>query len=238
MSAATEIAEREAAEAEAENPDSEEAAEAADAEPQPEPETEPEPEPSSLAVIEDYERKVKSEFTRHENALAKLHPDDWETFLMCPCCMGEGFMQPIPPGEQPDEVWEVVKGISGRQVTGELKHAPYAETCDMCAGYGSVDVGALNTANASLPCRQCAGYGWLDIGPWPLGISPGPNAKKVAPPPVQLAAVPNQAAAPATPWPDYDVPFIPLPGGAADPYHRPAGHPRWGMNQTADGRNL
>lgn len=238
MSAATDLANAEADRVEAENPDSEEAAEAADAEPQPEVETEPEQEPSSHALVEELDRKARSEATRHENALAKLHPDDWDQYTMCPLCIGDGYLLPIPPGQQPDEIWEAVQVLSGHQETGELRHAPYGETCDMCAGYGVVDVGARNPANASLPCRQCSGYGWLDTGPWPLGISPGPNAKKMPPPDAALYAVPSVPAVPQTPWPDYDMPMIPLPGGAPDSWNRPAGHPRWGMNQTADGRNL
>ena len=114
MSSIVERANAEADAAELENPDSEEAAEAAEDEAAAAPEPEPEPEPSSHAVVEDYEKKMKSEATRHENALAKLHPDTWDKFTMCPLCIGEGFLEPIAPGNQPDELWEAIKVMAGR----------------------------------------------------------------------------------------------------------------------------
>lgn len=238
MTTPLEIAEREAAEAEAEFPDSEEAAEAADNEPPAEPEPEPEAEKSSLTVIEDLDKKLRSEATRHENALAKLHPDDWDSFAMCPLCIGDGFLQPIGQGEMPDQIWEAVTVLAGRAQTGELRSAPFSELCDVCGGLGIVDTHAGAAAMPTPTCRNCAGYGWLDLDSPAPGYPPAPNAKKNPPASQALAAVPEPVAATVTPWPDYDVPFVPFPGGQADPYNRPAGHPRWGLPTTADGRQL
>jgi hypothetical protein len=238
VSAATEIAEREALEAEAENPDAE-APEPLEGDPAPvEPEPEPEPEPSSQTVVEAADKRFTTEAKRHENALAKLHPDDWDTFAMCPLCIGDGFLTPIAPGEMPDQIWEAVTVLSGRVQTGELQTAPYAEVCETCAGYGMVLTGARNETNASLPCRTCAGYGWLDLG---QPQTPGqiiPNAKKVPPAPAALVSVPGYAQPPREPYPDSGIEFQPFIGGANDPYGRPAGHPRWGMPTDANGRQL
>lgn len=238
MSSIVERANAEADAAEAENPDSEEAAEAAEEEAAEQEEAEQEPEPSSLAVVEDYDKKMKSETTRHENALAKLHPDTWDKFAMCPLCIGEGYLEPIAPGEQPDQLWEVITVLSGRQETGELRTAPYAEVCEVCAGYGEVLTGARNDANVKLPCRNCAGYGWLDTG---QPQTPGQiivNAKKVPAAPPALAAVFGYAQTPQEPYPDSHIDYQPFVGGAPDPYGRPAGHPRWGMTSDANGRQL
>lgn len=238
MSAATEIAEREAAAAEAENPDAE-PAEPIEGDPDPEPEPEPDPtEPSSQTVVEDYEKKMKSEATRHENALAKLHPDTWDKFAMCPLCIGEGFLEPIKPGEQPEELWEAITVMAGRFSTNELESAPFAEVCETCKGKGMVLTGAQNETNYALPCRTCAGYGWLDVGPFAPGVQLPPNRKQAPPQPVTLAAVPQYPNAPVEPYPDSAIEFVPFAGGVNDPYGRPAGHPRWGMPTDANGRQL
>lgn len=238
MSAATEIAEREAAEAEAENPD-EEQPEPIEGEPATEEESEPEPsEPSSLAVISELDKKLTAETKRHENALAKLHPEDWDAFTMCPVCIGDGFLRPMAPGEMLPELWEATKVLTGNVTSGELEPAPYAEVCETCKGRGMVLTGAQNETNYALPCRTCSGYGWLDVGPFAPGALLPQNAKKVPPQAVPLAAVPQYQQAPVEPYPDSQLDFVPFAGGINDPYGRPAGHPRWGMNTTTDGRTL
>lgn len=238
MSTIVERANAEADEAEAENPDAEPAEPIEGDEPEPGTEPEPEPEPSSLAVVTDLDKKLTAETKRHENALAKLHPDDWDQFTMCPLCIADGFLRPIAPGELPDQLWEAITVLAGRMETGELRSAPYAEVCETCGGYGEVLTGARNEANVKLPCRNCAGYGWLDTG---QPQTPGQivlNAKKVPPPPPALVAVPGYAQPPSEPYPDSTLDFTPFVGGANDPYGRPAGHPRWGMTQDANGRTL
>lgn len=238
MSAATEIAEREAAEAEAENPDAEvvEAPEPIEGDPVPEPE--PAPEPSSQTVVENADKRFTAEAKRHENALAKLHPEDWDQFTTCPLCIGDGFLTPIQPGEMPDPLWEAVTVLSGRSQSGELETAPFAEVCETCKGRGMVVTGAQNETNYSLPCRTCSGYGWLDVGPFAPGVPHPPNAKKLPPAQPALAAVPQYPNAPVEPFPDSGIDFTPFLGGVNDPYGRPAGHPRWGMDKDANGRQL
>lgn len=238
MSAATEIAEREAAEAEQENPDAE-TPEPIEGEPAPsEPEPEPSPEPSSQTVVENADKRFLAEAKRHENALAKLHPDDWDTFAMCPLCIGDGFLTPIAPGEMPDQIWEAVTVLAGRYDTGELADAPFAELCDVCQGRTVVKTHAVAGDMQQVPCRTCAGFGWLDIGPYsPANMNP-PNKKQVPPAPAPLAAVPGYPAAPQEPYPDSDMEYTPFVGGVPDPYLRPAGHPRWGMTTDKNGRQL
>ncbi len=238
MSSIVERANAEADAAELENPDSEEASEAAEDEAAAEPEPEPEPEPSSHAVVEDYEKKMKSEATRHENALAKLHPDTWDKFAMCPLCIGEGFLEPIQPGAQPDELWEAITVMAGRFDTGELADAPFAEQCEVCKGRTVVSTHAVAGDQRQVNCRNCAGFGWVDIGPYdPANLNP-PNKKKVPVQAVPLAAVNAYPNAPVEPYPDSRIEFQPFQGGIADPYGRPAGHPRWGMTTDANGRQL
>lgn len=238
MSSIVERANAEADAAELENPDSEEAAEAAEDEAAAAPEPEPAPEPSSQKQIEEYERKVKGEATRHENALAKLHPDDWESYAMCPLCVGDGFLTPIPPGELPDVLWEAITVMAGRWNTGGLKKAPFAERCEICDGRGMLDPDANNDANREIVCPTCAGYGWLDTRPPGIGHPVSPNAKKLPPAAPQLVGVPSGLAPAAEPFPDSGMEFVPFPGGVQDEYGRPAGHPRWGLPTTADGRRL
>lgn len=233
-----ERANAEADQAEAENPDAEPAEPIEGDDTPAEPEPEPEPEPSSLKVVEEQDKKLRSEATRHENALAKLHPEDWDQFAMCPLCIGDGFLTPIPPGDMPDMVWEAVTVLAGRFETGELADAPFAELCDVCKGRGVVKTSASATTMPTPTCRACAGYGWLDTDPPAAGFPPPPNAKKVAPAPPALVAVPAYGAQGSTPWPDYDVTFIPIPGAPADTWGRPAGHPRYNLPTTADGRTL
>lgn len=238
MSSIVERANAEADAAELENPDSEEAAEAAEDEAAAAPEPEPVPEPSSQKQIEEYEQKVKGEATRHENALAKLHPDDWESYAMCPLCVGDGFLTPIPPGELPDVLWEAITVMAGRFDTGDLAVAPFAEVCDVCRGAGMLTTGATNQANREIICRNCAGFGWLDIGPPVPGQIQAPNVKKqpVGAPP--LVSVPTGVAPAGEPFPDAGMEFQEFPGGVKDEFGRPAGHPRWGLPTTADGRRL
>lgn len=238
MSTVKELADAEAEAVEAElgpdNPDAEpEVEEEEDAQPEPEPD-----EPSSLELVQEMAKKIGAEAKRHENALAKLRPDDWDQHVMCPLCIGDGYLLPIPPGKQPDEIWEAIRALSGRVDSGALKPAPFAELCEVCGGTGQVDTGASSNTMPTPACRECAGYGWLDLDPPSLGHPPAPNAKKL--PPVggthtgQLYPVP----APAEPWPDHHLSFIPVPGGVPDPWNRPAGHPRWGSDTTEAGAQL
>lgn len=238
MSSIVERANAEADAAELENPDSEEAAEAAEDEAAAAPEPEPAPEPSSQKQIEEYERKVKGEATRHENALAKLHPDDWESYAMCPLCVGDGFLTPIPPGELPDVLWEAITVMAGRFDTGELEEAPYAEQCPTCKGKGQLTTHSLREQQKVQDCRTCMGFGWLDTGTPAPGMPQAPNAKKNPPAPPVLVGAPSGLAPAADPYPDYGMEFVPFPGGVPDEYQRPAGHPRWGLPTTADGRRL
>lgn len=238
MSSIVERANAEADAAEAENPDAEPVEPIAAEDAPPETETEASPEPSSLAVVEELDKKLRSEATRHENALAKLHPEDWDQYTMCPLCIADGFLQPVAPGEMPDQLWEAITVLAGRQDTGELANAPFAEICDVCKGKTVVRTHAVAGDQTQVPCRACAGFGWLDIGPYNAANLNPPNKKQVPLAPAPVAGVNPYPNAPTEPFPDSTIEFTPFVGGVSDPYGRPAGHPRWGMTTDANGRQL
>jgi len=118
----------------------------------PEPETGDEPEPgepdadepeashepqrvkSSETQMLEREKKLKSEDTRHENALKKIYGDDFERQAYCPLCIGQGFLEPIPAGEQPDEIWAAITALSGRTPASEYRHPDELVACERCNG--------------------------------------------------------------------------------------------------------
>ena len=92
----------------------------------------------------------------------------------------------------------------------EYAHAPDTETCQACNGLGEVLTGARNPHNERRACQTCSGQGYV----------------MVATPLAQVASI----GAPAEPYPGYGVAFVPVPGGIEDGWHRPAGHPQWGLD--------
>lgn len=234
----SEIVEREAAEAEAENPDT--PVEGGPA-PSQEPESESEPaepaEPkSSITVDAERDKRLKSEETRHENALKKIYGDAFEHRAFCPLCIGEGFLEPIPAGQQPDEIWEAVKALSGRLDTHELRVPDEYVVCERCAGIGLVGTPALNEHNASIPCKLCESRGYFDL-------SDAMQAAKLRGPIPTPEPAPFQ---PFTHWPDptpaQPVQVISPPHGwdtsgkpGADSWGRWPGHPRFGIDPAANG---
>ena len=176
------------------------------------PEDEPAPaataEPSSLAVVGELNKKYAAETKRHENALAKLHPDDWDQFAMCPLCIGDGFLTPIPEGTIVPELWEAIKALAGKLEDGKFPLASYTEPCQTCDGWGMVRTGAKNDNQRALPCKACNGMGWRD--------KPGE--------PPALSVVPTGGTAPGGYTPP--APVSPV----HDAWGRPAGHERFGID--------
>jgi hypothetical protein len=202
-------------------------------EPAPEPETPVEPEPVDL---EKREKALSSEATRHENALKKAYGDDFEHRAFCPCCLGEGFLEPWAPGAMPDEVWEAVTALSGKMDTGELLTPDYIVRCENCGGYGEVATGAKGGAVRKVPCKRCDSRGWFDTE------DPVHRGK--------LGLAPPQAPAPLVTYPTFHAPEAPAaveapltaPSGwnengrpGADSWGRWPGHPRHGIDPAMGG---
>lgn len=204
-----------------------------------EPETEPEVEariPSSETVMLERDKKLNSEATRHENALKKVYGDDFEHRAFCPLCIGEGFLEPIPPGGQPDEIWEAVKALSGRMEGGEYEHPEELMMCARCNGWGNVSTSAKNEHTAVIPCSACESRGYFDTNNpahrAKLGIAPEPIA-----PPVNLFPVYHDSVTTTA----VEAPLLPPSGWVesgspgADGYGRWPGHPRYGINPASTG---
>ncbi len=191
-----------------------------------EPEAETVPQPGDPAL----EKKHLQEARRHENALAKLHPDDWESHVMCPLCMGDGFLLPIPPGAQPDEIWEAVRALSGRQDTNALNTAPWATVCEICDGAGDVLTGSRKEHQDTMPCKRCNAKGWYD----PSDAQTFTNLQTGAPPAAPaLAVVPGGPQNVPIDGQQYTPPAGWQSGNSVngnDEWGRWQGHPRYGID--------
>lgn len=235
MSAATEIAEREAAEAEAEHPDSEEAAEAADAEQEPEPEPEPEDHGPSERDLAKMGEKVDNEDTRHQRRLAEILGADFEHYKECPLCQVAGWVLPYPPGAVEPLQRAAIMAALGDPPAAELKFAPEAAMCPVCDGHGETLTHSKNSLHMTKVCDPCMGKGWmnkLELTTWTTQQGERERtAHLLANGPTLVPPVGGVAA---EKYPDHAVPFIPAPG-QADQWGRPAGHPMWGSPNRADG---
>lgn len=182
------------------------------------------------------EKQLKREDTRHENALTKLHGDRFAEMAFCPLCLGQGFLEAMPAGAMPDEVWEAVKALAGHLDSGELQHPPELEPCDRCGGIGEVETGAKNEHNWKIPCAKCDGRGYFNtddpVHRGRLGLPPpqvaAPYVPQFAPLPVAVG-VPN--GAPAGPPDTWQGPHSP----GNDSYGRWPGHPRFGIDPANGG---
>lgn len=244
MSQATEIAEREATEAEAEiaaemTPDG-------DGEPEPEP-TEPEPEPaepegepaeadakSSETIAKEKDKKLTSETTRHENALAKIHGDAWVDYNMCPLCIGDGFILPTPAGAMPDPQWEVIQAYAGKIGDRPLKTASWTRVCDDCEGWGVVLTGGRSEHQIEVICKRCEGRGWFDTDTEAQAQRLGTNL-----PPAPVYPIFHQPDAQVT---HNQTPLDQPPDGwhtgpkhGADSWGRWPGHSRYGIDPAVSG---
>lgn len=233
-----EIADREALEAENESENDND-------EPDPEPSGaagapgEPEPEPavaSSQTTVEERDKKLKSEDTRHENALKKIWGDEFAEKAYCPCCLGQGFLSPWPAGAMPDAVWEAVTSLSGRLDAQALNIPDEFQVCGRCNGWGQVGTPSRSEHHAAVPCKHCDSRGYFDLSDAMQAAKlRGPEPAVAAPPPVRFDAWP-------TPTPAEPVQTIKPPDGwkesgspGADTFGRWPGHPRYGIDPSLGG---
>jgi hypothetical protein len=219
----------------------EEADEAARAEGEtPAPRTEGEEPPhvqqSSLAQEKEREKRLKSEDTRHENALKKVWGEAWEEHAYCPLCLGQGFVVPIPAGEQPDEIWEAIKALSGRLDQGAFRHPDELVTCGRCDGYGQVATGAKAEHTSVIPCAHCDARGYFNLNdpihkaklgivdPLPEPVAPMTFDFRIPTP----AAPAEPALAPPPGWMEAGKPGV-------DTWGRWPGHTRHGIDPAHGG---
>lgn len=235
MSTPLEIANREADEAELENPDGEEAAEAADAEQETEQEPEPESQGPTESDIRKVGEKIDREDTRHKGRLREILGADFEMYRECPLCQVAGFVLPYPPGAVEPLQRAAVMAALGDQPTAELKPTPGAVMCPVCDGHGETANPSRSPDHMITACTPCTSKGWMNSSEQMAyenqRMERERSAALVAHGPRLSAAAPIQAE----PYPDYGVPFVPLPEGVPDQYKRPAGHPMWGSPNRADG---
>lgn len=175
------------------------------------------------------DKALTGEATRHENALKKIYGDDFEHRAFCPLCIGEGFLEPIPAGGQPEEIWEAVKALSGRLDSGEYQTPPEFVVCARCQGIGQVSTGARNEHNSVIPCELCASRGYFNdtdpIHRAKLGLKPPETPQPAAWAPTLVIPGPVAVQEPAAPQGWFDGPKI---GG--DSWGRWPGHPRFGID--------
>lgn len=234
----TEIVEREASEAEAEFPEpviDPETGGEVPSEDAPEPERQEIPKATHTDLGE-REKKLKSEDTRHENALKKIYGDDFERQAYCPLCIGQGFLEAIPPGEQPEEIWAAITALSGRTPASEYLHPDELVACERCNGWGQVASGAKNEHNAVIICSTCDGRGYFNLADAMHAAKlrgPAPTPEPFTPMPFTqwpdlTQAAPVQVISPPDGWAAAGKP-------GADTFGRWPGHPRFGIDPSANG---
>lgn len=161
MSAATEIAEREALEAESEFPDPDEndGLEEGVA-PEPEPEPEPEPAASDLAAEAGFKALDKAA-TSYGKAVLKALDGSPLVFDPCPCCSIPGLVQPYNPDDIADYDRKLaVEAYFGAAAIQYRKDTTRVE-CPDCEGHGRVLTGSKHPNHLTENCMTCAGQGYV-----------------------------------------------------------------------------
>ncbi len=213
MSAATEIAEREALAAENEYPDPEQEEEGEN-DPSPEPEPEPEPhEPPSDVQAEATIAKIDREAARYGKAIAKIIEGSLIAPDQCPCCVFPGLVFGYNPHSPDDQMRKAAVDAYFGQALPEYKRATDTKRCQACDGYGLVLTDSRADNFITKVCVMCSGQGWVtDSG--------GPAGQLVPQPPA---------------YPGAEVNYTAPPAGISDAWGRPAGHPHWGIDPSVLG---
>lgn len=238
MSTPLEIAEREAAEAEAENPDEEEPKPIEPEEP--EADAPPEAEPSSQAAVEESFKALAASEKSHRTRVANIMGSDFGDVELCPLCatFTAGFVLPYAALTADEGLKTAVRRLNGDAPQAELQQAKDAQQCPDCDGWGDVLTGAKVERGKQIPCIRCNGKGHISKLYVPDQQSGQAAAAPFVPGAVVSPGTTGYGAGGNDPWPDYTTAFIPMPSGVPDQYSRPAGHPRWGAPETADGVKL
>ena len=188
-----------------------------DEEGEPEEDEEGEPEPVAAEADPDevqrllaIEKALERENKRHEKSLSTLYAEQWEHYVMCPLCIGEGFLRPWPVGELPGEQLDAMDVLSGRFTPPEYVEDADYQRCDHCDGWGKTITGAQDPGHLTKLCDKCSGNGFKARSP-----------SFVVVPPTPLPGAPD--AMNAQPAVNYGA------SGPADAWGRPAGHVHYGI---------
>lgn len=156
------------------------------------------------------DKGLEKEHARHERALKALYGELWEERVMCPLCIGEGFLMPWQPGELPPEQIEAIDALSGRFASPTYVEDTDYTMCDHCAGQGHTLTGSKNPEHITKLCDKCVGNGFVKATP-----------QFVLVPPIPLPGSPDalNAQAPVS----YGAPGVP------DAWGRPVGHVHYGI---------
>lgn len=233
-----EIAAREAEEAERENPEPEPDTEPT--EPEPEPDTEAHGERVAEAEralnMQEREKQLRREDTRHENALKRVYGEDFALRVRCIVCDGEGFVE-----QSPELLGLLVQlGDDAREALGDapmhLRQDPATEQCQVCGGYGTLLTGALADTTRTRQCAACGALGYIDLAEAArrkqLGIAPDNGTTTPVYPVFHGSANTTTTLDPAPSAPD-GWESAGRPG--ADSWGRWPGHPRYGVDPMHGG---
>lgn len=176
-----------------------------------EPEPEPQPEPGEdEARHRMIDKALEKEHKRHERTLSALYAEEWESRVMCPLCIGEGFVLPYRPGELPAEQLDAMDALSGRYSPPEYVEDSDYEGCSHCDGQGHTITGSKNPEHVTKLCDKCSGNGFVRKAPSYAPVTP------------------IHAQVPETP----QAPQAPVSYGATgnpDQWGRPPGHVHYGI---------
>lgn len=165
---------------------------------------------AQLAQYRELEKKLEKERALHEKRLSALHGDAWAEHVMCPLCIGDGFLTPYVPGELPFERLDAMDALAGRFTPPEYVTDSDYQRCEHCEGWGKTITGAQNPENLTKLCDKCSGNGFTKTlyVPAPVAVLPVPGS-----PAVVNAQTPVSYGA----------------NGAADQWGRPPGHVHYGI---------
>jgi hypothetical protein len=165
---------------------------------------------AQLAQLREIDKKLEKERALHEKRLAALHGDAWAEHVMCPLCVGDGFLTPYGPGELPAEQLDAMDALAGRYTPPEYVTDSDYERCSHCEGWGRTVTGAQNPENLTKLCDKCSGNGF--------------TKKLYVPPPVAVLPIPGSPEAV-----NAQAPVSYGANGAADKWGRPPGHVHYGI---------
>lgn len=156
------------------------------------------------------DKSLEKENARHERSLKALHAEAWDAYVMCPLCIGEGFLLPYGPGELPGEQLDAMDALSGRYTPPEYVVDDAYVMCDKCEGQGRNITGSKVPEHMTKLCDDCQGNGFKKklYVPAPVAVLPPANS---------AAAINAQTAV------NYGG------NGAADQWGRPPGHVHYGI---------
>lgn len=186
--------------------------------------------------MQEREKQLRREDTRHENALKKVYGEDFALRVRCIVCDGEGFVE-----QSPELLGILVQlGDDAREALGGanqgLRQDPTTQTCEVCAGAGQLLTGSTSDHTRTRPCKTCNAQGYIDLEEVArrerLGVEPQNGASGLTFPVFHenttASAPADGALRPPDGWHASGMP-------GADQWSRWPGHPRYGVDPSAGG---